>query len=139
MSRTVKKCQTILRFFANSRKAAAMAPALTLLLLTIGCQQRSFAEHQWAVRESHIGRTFGSIEAGEQSRDHRLESTLEMIDRVERLHARKNAAWPGRLEAMLQQEVRAWERGRPRVESELSRQMRGRPQEIETTAIRLGI
>lgn len=134
MSPTHERCQTFLRIIAKSRPLVVL-PAAAALLLSAGCQNRSLANLRWSQREEGCARIANWLVDHEQSRPKKLAWTVGAIEQSEQLHRRKAAAWPGRLNDSLDEEVAHWRHQRPRIKAELDRQMRGRPDRIEAIAI----
>ena len=123
----------------NARLGLVSASVLSLsMTLLTGCQSTDLARQTWAMREARVQRTVAQLWKSEVDGLKRLRWTEDTIRKTLKRDAATTRALPGRLDRRLQGEIRRWDKRRPEIKEYLhERILRGRPADIEPTAIRM--
>ena len=106
-----------------------------LLVVAAGCQASPQAERRWQQRVGGVGHTLGWYWANEEAAPARLDRTVRMgLDRIEHddRALRRNL---GEAEKMLRFDIERFERRQPEYWQEILRMLRGKPENIEPTAV----
>lgn len=111
--------------------------AVTGMVGVPACQHRELADWHAERRAKHLAQTAAWFVENEAIRPRKLAKALAFLERESEYRDQRWAALPGQIQALLDYEFAHWRRMKPRIAQEAARQLRGQPEDLEPTAIRL--
>ncbi len=102
---------------------------------TCGCEPSQLAQRRLTMRKENLRETAGLLAHNEQKRPALVKRDLDFVKSAEQHHARAlhdNSAWFGQL---WQRDVEKFKQNQPEYRDALKRIFRGKPEQLEETAI----
>lgn len=108
---------------------------LAALCYSTGCRQADLADERYQRRVASLHRTTDAYLDRESKSPQRLARAGDTIDEKLKQKSRATRQNFRELHAYIERDLRRWERNQPRYRKDIARFFRGKPENIERTAI----
>ena len=103
-----------------------------------GCENQ-MARDKLADRERSMNFTLQQVEHREASREEKLNRLMVILQRRHEDDVRNTERNPGRIEERINEEFKRWDERQGAIQEKIQQRLDGKPENIEPTAIRMGI
>lgn len=121
---------------ARTNHSDIFAAAFWIVLILGGCSDPRFKQSQ-EVRDARITRHLNDYAAYDAAGFDRMRQTIELADRLEKVHAEKLTRTCGLVRAIHEHDVRRWKEEEPLRKERLQALLRGKPEQIDDTYARM--